>query len=365
MTLSLIELNKKFEFDNNGYLIYKNHFHKSKNGSKAGRFNTKHNRSQVLINQRYYREDQIVYFLHNKQFAKYIYNVDGDRKNNSFLNLINLKTLENKFDESQKMLKERIIYDPETGVVKWKAQKDTCNIGNPVLGEDAHGYKIINIDYKVYKLHSMIWLYMTGETPNIVDHLDYNRRNNIFKNLKNGTYQDNSKNLSKSVSNTSGVTGINIKQSKYGEKYLASITVNNKRIHLGCFDLIDDAISSRKDAEVKYNFNINHGQEKVIETSWRSSREYRIWRISCIRRDSTCQICNSLQSRQVHHLNNAEDHPEQRFNIDNGVTLCRKCHTQYHCNYHRSFREKTTKYDWENFKTLTSYFKEVFTTKIG
>jgi len=357
------ELKEFLELDEDGNLIYIKHFHQSKIGTIASKYSQSRDRCYIYLNNKKYRTDQLIYMFKYNIYAKYVYNIDGDRKNNSINNIINLKTLENQFDESQKMLKERISYNAKTGVVIWKAQKDMCNIGNPILGEDSHGYKIINIDGKCYKLHRIIWLYETGEFPNIVDHIDHNRNNNIFTNLLNGSKQDNEKNKTKQINNSSGYNGIYIVQRKYGEKYKAQITVNMKNIHLGCFDLIDDAIAARKDANVKYGFNENHGNDKVIETSWRLSREYRIWRARVIRRDIKCQVCENLKSRHVHHLNNAEDHPEERFDIDNGITLCSKCHMQFHCNFKNSYREKCTLKDWNNFKCLTKYFKTIFIDK--
>jgi len=90
---------------------------------------------------------------------------------------------------------------------------------------------------------------------------------------------------------------------------------------------------------------------------WRTSKEYRLWRASVIRRDIRCKICNSLQDREAHHLNHAIYFAGMRFDVDNGVTLCKKCHTQYHTNYHNSFREKCEKKDFENFMSLVKYIK--------
>ena len=91
--------------------------------------------------------------------------------------------------------------------------------------------------------------------------------------------------------------------------------------------------------------------------NWRSSREYRIWRASVIRRDKRCVVCNTLQGRQAHHKNSATYFPDERYDIENGVCLCLKCHTDFHTNFKRSFREKCTKYDYNNFITLVENLK--------
>ena len=83
----------------------------------------------------------------------------------------------------------------------------------------------------------------------------------------------------------------------------------------------------------------------------------RIWRIQVIRRDGVCKICGTRKSRQSHHLNSASFFPDERFDINNGVTLCYSCHMNFHNNFKRSYRTKCTKYDWDNFICLTDYIK--------
>ena len=96
---------------------------------------------------------------------------------------------------------------------------------------------------------------------------------------------------------------------------------------------------------------------------WRRSKEYRIWRIKVIRRDKRCVICGSIKSRNAHHMDHATYFPDERFDVKNGVCLCRKCHTQFHTNFKRSFRQKCTKYDFKNFVCLVEYFKDTFGNK--
>ena len=90
-------------------------------------------------------------------------------------------------------------------------------------------------------------------------------------------------------------------------------------------------------------------------SDWRRTREYRTWKVHVVRRDKRCMVCGTMKSRQAHHMNHATYFVNDRFDVDNGITLCHKCHIQYHCNYHRSFRHKCTKYDFQNFLTLFDY----------
>lgn len=93
-----------------------------------------------------------------------------------------------------------------------------------------------------------------------------------------------------------------------------------------------------------------------MSINWRNSREYRLWRVHVIRRDKVCQICGNPNRRHAHHLNSASYFPDERFDIENGVCLCYGCHMNFHNNFKRSYREKCTKYDYENFVVLSKYF---------
>jgi len=92
--------------------------------------------------------------------------------------------------------------------------------------------------------------------------------------------------------------------------------------------------------------------------SWHNTRDYRIWRAHVIRRDKKC-ICGSIEKRTAHHLNSGSFFPEERYDIDNGICLCSSCHMNFHNNFKRSYRTKCTKYDFDNFKVLFEYIRNL------
>lgn len=69
----------------------------------------------------------------------------------------------------------------------------------------------------------------------------------------------------------------------------------------------------------------------------RNSAEFGLWRKSVFTRDNfVCQKClESGGYLHAHHINNFADFPELRLSIDNGITMCKKCHNNFHKKYMR------------------------------
>jgi hypothetical protein len=66
-----------------------------------------------------------------------------------------------------------------------------------------------------------------------------------------------------------------------------------------------------------------------------NSVKYKEWRFKCLKRDNfTCQISgNKKDDKQVHHINNYADFPELRYEVDNGITMTKKIHIEFHKQY--------------------------------
>jgi len=60
---------------------------------------------------------------------------------------------------------------------------------------------------------------------------------------------------------------------------------------------------------------------------------YKDWRKAVFKRDNyTCRMCEANQSGTLvaHHIKERKDYPELLLDIDNGLTLCKKCHKKGH-----------------------------------
>jgi hypothetical protein len=89
----------------------------------------------------------------------------------------------------------------------------------------------------------------------------------------------------------------------------------------------------RRIAEGKHNFYIDG--RTPINKLLRHSLEYKLWRETVFKRDNwTCQECNARNGNgkavylHAHHVKPFAYHPELRFELSNGRTLCRSCHAK-------------------------------------
>ena len=149
-------------------------------------------------------------------------------------------------------LREVLSYEPETGEFTWLKPNP---IGHRVKSGDlagyfVQGYRRIAVDGRTYLGHRLAWLYMKGEWPaNQVDHIDGNRGNNVWRNLREATHAQNHFNIGLTASNRTGFKGVS--WFKKTRKWRARITVNRKEKTIGYFDTKEEAHSAYMSAANK------------------------------------------------------------------------------------------------------------------
>ena len=140
------------------------------------------------------------------------------------------------------LIEDRITYNPDTGLFKWL---DTEGSGvfkkDWFAGTEDNGYLKIRINQKGYRAHRLAWYLMTGDWPkHQIDHIDGNRANNKFSNLRDVTCSVNMQNMKKpSSSNNSGFLGVHFDSAR--QKYTSRLTINGKKLFLGRFDSAEEA----------------------------------------------------------------------------------------------------------------------------
>jgi hypothetical protein len=161
---------------------------------------------------------------------------------------------------SQSQLKEVLDYNRETGVFTWAVNVGSRAKKGRVTGcVNDRGYVLIQYKGKVYGAHRLAWLYVHGELPkHEIDHINHNKEDNSIANLRDVPHAENQRNKPRHSDNSSGYTGV--QWNKVIRKWVATVCSEGKSIHLGCFDIKEDAVAARSSANVKYGFHQNHGQ---------------------------------------------------------------------------------------------------------
>lgn len=134
---------------------------------------------------------------------------------------------------------------------------------------------------------------------------------------------------------------VNTNLSRYGVAYTQqSENVRNKTIRT-CMEKygVENYVELFKGTFIGENSPVWKGGAEASRVE-RATHEYIIWRASVFNRDRyTCCICGARNGNgeevelHAHHINNWADYPEDRYRVDNGITLCSKCHYGFHSKY--------------------------------
>ena len=173
---------------------------------------------------------------------------------------------------SQDILKRLFDYNPETGDLFYKERTlDLCKtirglqcfngrFANKKASYMKDGYIVLKYDGVSYRAHRICYKIYYGEISSDmeIDHINGVRCDNRILNLRMVRSTENRRNSSIPRNNSSGHIGV--KFSKKKNLWISTISNNSKTIYLGEFKLLEDAIKSRMDAEVKYGYHKNHGR---------------------------------------------------------------------------------------------------------
>jgi hypothetical protein len=129
---------------------------------------------------------------------------------------------------TQEGLKKELYYDEMTGTFYRysKDRRDTKGTfkSKPVGTLSKYGYLQIQVNRKQYQAHRLVFLYMTGIIPSYIDHIDNNKLNNSWVNLRECTVSQNAMNKAVSSRSTTGIKGLYINCGGY----IAQVGLNGK-----------------------------------------------------------------------------------------------------------------------------------------
>ena len=131
-------------------------------------------------------------------------------------------------------LRELVHYCPETGEFTHLQSKGRKKAGMRAGCNVPSGYVTIMVDGFRTMAHRFAWLYVTGKWPVAeIDHIDGNKRNNAFSNLRDVSRSINTQNQKKAKrTSKTGYLGVRYHAD---DKFVAAITVNGKTKYLGVF----------------------------------------------------------------------------------------------------------------------------------
>ena len=105
-------------------------------------------------------------------------------------------------------LKRVVVYDQDTGhFTRLVTTSSRAVKGTRAGGKSGH-YRSMCFKGKYYLEHQLVFLYMLGYIPKMVDHINRDKLDNRWGNLREACAQTNQYNKCKNKGNTSGCTGV-------------------------------------------------------------------------------------------------------------------------------------------------------------
>lgn len=156
---------------------------------------------------------------------------------------------------TQKRLKELLHYDPKTGEWTRISIRKGYFIGTKTGRLMAAGYIRVGVDMERYLSHRLAWLYMTGRWPKEqIDHINGNRADNRWINLREATNSQNQFNRKNQKPNKNGMEGVlKSKDHKRHKPYSARIMIRGKSKYLGRFATATEAHVAYKTAALFFH----------------------------------------------------------------------------------------------------------------
>ena len=167
-------------------------------------------------------------------------------------------------EPSVKEILESLTFDAQAGEFRWARNVSRKARRGSLAGSvKPSGYCAIRIMGRAFYAHRLAWLFVHGEWPSgHIDHVNGIRSDNRISNLRAASAAENRQNIRGPASNnlTSGVLGVN--WHKASGKWRAAIGLNNRHVHIGCFESIEQAEAAYLSAKQSLHpFSVNAGEK--------------------------------------------------------------------------------------------------------
>ena len=129
------------------------------------------------------------------------------------------------------------LFGYRDGELYWKQPGKSRQMGRPAGSVIGDGYVCIRIQYKLYRVHRLVWVMHGNQPTSYIDHINGNKLDNHIENLRAATHSQNCMNRCQRSDNKSGIKGVRQKK----DKWHGSVTLNGKAYSAGYFTQKEDA----------------------------------------------------------------------------------------------------------------------------
>jgi len=139
-------------------------------------------------------------------------------------------------------LRQLLDYSIVTGDFYWRQRRGSKapKGGRAGCYNAKSGYSVIRIDDVLYSSHRLAWKWVTGRDPEFfVDHIDRDRSNNSWHNLRVATKSQNNCNSRTRRNSFTGLKGVYFH--KGAGRFVGQIKVKGETMYLGLYDTAEEA----------------------------------------------------------------------------------------------------------------------------
>jgi hypothetical protein len=169
-------------------------------------------------------------------------------------------------------------YDPKTGTLRWrertpdlfasriKGSAASCGAWNRrYAGKVAgairdDGRRIVGLSgWGLFRASRIIWKIVTGEEPDVVDHINGDPSDDRFHNLRSVSFEENMHNTARRSDNSTGAAGVFFCPHLPRKPWRVRVTCNGKHHNLGYHRTFEEALHVRDAAKRRLGFTDRHG----------------------------------------------------------------------------------------------------------
>lgn len=151
-------------------------------------------------------------------------------------------------------IREMLHYCPETGALTWRISRGNQVYAGGTAGTtNAYGYRVVVLDGKFFMVHRLAFMFMLGRMPLPgldVDHIDRDRGNNAWANLREVSRAKNLRNMAAPEHKPPNVN-------RRGNRWQVTFSVENKTKYFGMYPTVEEAVevAERIRAELAANLS--------------------------------------------------------------------------------------------------------------